>query len=173
MVGLFEQNTIEDRNWSDIERKAKTYIPRLNPWVVAFWDTWEVNEVAGVEDHHRLEDIIDEHTTKPHGLHFTGFKSEFPWYNQDGSAVDYWKRNKSRVVWMQYGFDTEIDKIQFRTGQLRKILDEAGRNQKVVMAEGSIWGPNFWMDGPGHSLDEAAQRGKAGMNGGAIARMNG
>lgn len=175
VVGLFEQDTVRSRDWSKIDNMARKYIPLLNDHCVAFWDTWEIDEALSREDEHkRFASIVDKYATKPHGLHYTDIGEERPWYGP--TAPSYWKDMPCDLIWAQYGFGTPSppeNKIEYRTNQLVGYVKDSRRQIKVVMAEASIWGPNFWMPGPGHSLAEAGERGKAGMRGGAIARMNG
>lgn len=166
VVGLFEQDTVKTRDWSRIDNMARKYIPQMNDWCVAYWDTWEINEVLGGADHRRFEAIIDRYATKPHGLHFAS--NFFP---EDNRA--YWRDMQSDLVWDQYGFQASRDDIVTQTRRRVDLLRDADRPIRTVMAEGSIWGPSPWMDGPGHSLTEAAARGKAGTDNGAVARLNG
>lgn len=175
VVGFVEQDRLKE-DFNSVKGLAETYLPLIEPWCVALWTSWEVGEVIGVDRQHALSDIVAANWSKTHGLHFNGLQSGRPFYDPRADAVRYWKRNRGTVCWAQYGFKTPsppANKIEFRTNKLSKAMDEAGKGQKVVMAEGSIWGPNVWMSGDGHSLEEAAARGEAGIRGGAVARMNG
>ena len=175
VVGFVEQDRLKE-DFNSVKQLAETYLPLIRPWCVALWTSWEVGEVINVDTQHELSDIVAANWSKTHGLHFNGLQSGRPFYDPRAEAVRYWKRNRGTVCWAQYGFKTPsppANKIEFRTNKLSKAMAEAGKGQKVVMAEGSIWGPNVWISGDGHSLAEAAARGEAGIRGGAIARMNG
>ncbi|KKM80494.1 hypothetical protein LCGC14_1339400, partial [marine sediment metagenome] len=98
VVALWDQERIQ-HDFGVVLGEVDRVVTTLDPHVVAYQNSWEIDEVLTTEQQHRLNNAIGKAADKPCGPHFS------PAFKPD---ADYWAvSDRANLLWHQY--DPDLD----------------------------------------------------------------
>lgn len=156
VCSLWEQERIE----FDLEtaiRETPRVVAALDPHVIAFRNSWEINEVLDTDDQHLLNNLIGDVATKPSGPHFASFMP----------SDDYWQHSyRAALLWHQY--DNSLD----ATGLAQETRKVINRTQGSVVVIADEHSPAV-RHTPSYTHAQSQARAQACLDAGAFASNNG
>lgn len=139
---LWEQGRVEYDFDFAIDNSPRV-IQALDADVIAWFNTWEEDEILDPEQEHRLNNVIARVAWKPSGPHHAG----------GVPGASYWFGDQSRIYWHQSA----------RDGDLRAQAEESVR----ICSENNVVSIGFEHSGmlpshhrPVHTLEECKERGR-------------
>ena len=116
-MALFDQERIE-HDFTAVLREVDRVVTTLDPHVVAYQNSWEIDEVLLPAEQHAFNNAIGASAAKPCGPHFAHFTPD----------QDYWARSdRANILWHQY--DTSLDEAGL-AAETRQLVDG---NQRVTV----------------------------------------